>query len=119
MTNEQRTEALIEKYGFIFEVIPKIEITELIENEILNFQPGSSEYVRALCGYLYCIGDISDAQIIERAKYEINMDVGCMVDGEWIDSLKNGGVGSAYLRPREEIIQSFIEYYREFEANDE
>ena len=63
----------------------------LEEQEIEDFQEGSSEYIRLLCGYLYCIGDVTDVPLLEQAKYGINMDVGCMVDGEWIESLKNGG----------------------------
>lgn len=118
MTNEQRTEALIQKYGFDFKKISKEEIRLLIETEITHFQEGSSEYLRLLCGYLYCIGDISDVSLIEKAKYNINMDVGCMIDREWIDSLKNGGIEDEYVRTRDEIIKSFIFYYKDFKAED-
>lgn len=100
MTNEQRAEVLIKKYGFNFAMIPKEEIIELIEKEIYNFQARSSEYIRLLCGYLYCIGDQGDVPLIEKAKYKINFDVDCMIDGEWIDSLKNGGVAEGYTRSR-------------------
>jgi len=117
MTNEQRAEAIIKKYEFIFSEIPKEEIRKLIEKEISNFQEGSSEYIRVLCGYLYCIGDLSDVSLMEKAKYSINMDVGCMIDGEWIDSLK--GIKNEYTRPRAEIIESFIAYYKNFEADDD
>ena len=55
--------------------------------------------------------------LIEKAKYRINMDVGCMIDIEWIDSLK--GVKSEYVRPRNEIIDDFISYYKNFKADDE
>lgn len=116
MTNEQRAEAIIRKYGFNFSEIPKKEIRELIENEISCFQEGSSEYIRLLCGYLYCTGNFSDVALIEKAKYSINMDVGCMIDGEWIDSLK--GIENEYIRSREEIIKSFVTYYKNFEADD-
>ena len=119
MTNEKRTEQIIKKYGFEFDTIPKTEIIELIRNEIDDFQSGSSEYIRVLCGYLYCIGDKSDIPLLEEAKYEINFDVGCMIDGEWIESLKNGGVQDRYVPSREKIIASFIAYYRDFEADDE
>ena len=71
MTNEQRAEALIRKYGFDFASIPKNEIRELIEQEIKDFQEGSSEYIRLLCGYLYCVGDITDVPLLERAKYGV------------------------------------------------
>ena len=119
MTNEQRAEALIRKYGFDFASIPKNEIRELIEQEIKDFQEGSSEYIRLLCGYLYCVGDITDVPLLERAKYGINMDVGCMVDWEWVESLKNGGVETEFVNSRENIIQNFIAYYQDFEADDE
>lgn len=115
MTNEQRAEVIIKKYGFNFSEISKKEIRELIEKEISDFQEGSSEYIRLLCGYLYCIGDFSDIPLIEKAKYSINMDVGCMIDEEWIDSLK--GIENEYIRSREEIIKSFIAYYKDFEAD--
>lgn len=119
MTNEQRAEQLIKKYGFDFEQIPKEEIIELMQKEIEDYQAGSSEYIRVLCGYLYCIGDSSDVQLLKKAKYGINMDVGCMIDGEWIESLENGGVGSDYVNPREKIIADFVAYYTNFEAGDE
>ncbi len=117
MTNEQRAEIAIEKYGFDFNNISKSEIIKLIEEEIKNFQSGSSEYIRLLCGYLYCLGDETDVPLLEKAKYKINMDVGCMIDIEWIDSLK--GINNEYTRPRNEIIDSFVEYYRNFKADDE
>ena len=114
MTNEQRTELIIRKYGFDFELIPKTEIIDLIQKEIQDFQDGSSEYIRLLCGYLYCIGDKSDVPLIEKAKYKINFDVGCMIDSEWIDSLNNGGIEEEYIRSRQEIIEDFMTYYERF-----
>ncbi len=117
MTNEQRAEKVIQKYGFDFNNISKSEIISLIENEIVNYQSGSSEYIRLLCGYLYCLGDETDVALIEKAKYKINMDVGCMIDIEWIESLK--GVKSEYIRPRNEIIGDFVSYYQNFKADDE
>lgn len=119
MTNSKRAEALIKKYGFALGRIPKAEIISLIEQEIADFQNGSSEYIRLLCGYLYCLGDVSDVPLLEKAKYSISMDVGCMIDVEWIDSLKNGGAEDEYVRPRKEIIDSFVEYYQNFEGDDD
>ena len=119
MTNEQRAEKLLQKYGFEFASILKREIRTLIEQEITEFQEGSSEYIRLLCGYLYCVGDVTDVPLLERAKYGINMDVGCMVDGEWIESLKNGGVADEYVNPRAVIMKNFVSYYENFEADDE
>ena len=102
MTNDQRAEQIIKKYGFHFKDIPKQEIINLIQMEIANYQPGSSEYIRLLCGYLYCLGDI-----------------GCMVDGEWIDSLKNGGIETPCTGSRQEIINNFVSYYNDFQPEDE
>lgn len=115
MTNEQRAEQLIQKFGFDFNSIPKTKIIELIKKEIAEFQQGSSEYIRLLCGYLYCIGDKTDVPLLEKAKYGINMDVGCMIDAEWIDSLN--GVQDEFTRPRREIIDSFVSYYKNFKSD--
>lgn len=52
MTNDQRAEQIIKEYGFHFKDIPKQEIINLIQMEIANYQPDSSEYIRLLCGYL-------------------------------------------------------------------
>lgn len=119
MTNEQRAEQIIKKYGFQFNYIPKQEIIDLLQNEIANYQPGSSEYIRLLCGYLYCLGDSSDVPLLEKAKYSINMDVGCMIDGEWIGSLKNGGVETQFTGSRQEITDSFVLYYHNFQSEEE
>ena len=114
MNNEQRAEEIIRKYGFDFNRISKNEIRELIKQEIENYQNGSSEYIRLLCGYLFCVGDITDVPLLEKAKYGINMDVGCMIDGEWIESLKNGGIKAEFVNSREDIIRCFVSYYKNF-----
>lgn len=118
MTNEQRAIKIIQTYGFEFDSIPKQEIIQLLQAEIANYQSGSSEYIRLLCGYLYCLGDLCDVPLLEKAKYTINMDVGCMVDGEWIDSLKNGGIETQSTNPRQVIIDDFVSYYKNFQAED-
>lgn len=117
MTNEQRAEMLIKRLGFDFGTISKSEIKDLLKREIENFHEGSSEYIRLLCGYLFCLGDAEDDELIGKAKYGINMDVGCMIDYEWIESLKNGGVQSEYVRSRDELIEDFVRYYSDFEAD--
>lgn len=119
LSNEQMAEMLIKRLGFDFDTINKNEVKELLESEINNFHEGSSEYIRSLCGYLFCLGDASDAELIEKAKYGINMDVGCMIDYEWIESLKNGGVQSEYVRSRSELIEDFVSYYSNFEADED
>ncbi len=107
LSNEERADNLVKKYGFDFTKISKSEIRDLIEKEIENYQEGSSEYIRALCGYLFCIGDYEDALLIERAKYNINFDVGCMIDWAWIEALK----GNMSEEDRQFHIQAFIKYY--------
>ena len=64
-----------------------------------------------MCGYLFCLGDISDVPLLEKVKYDIDMDVGTMIDGEWIDSLENGGIEDKYTQTRKEIIKGFVDYY--------
>lgn len=106
--NEERAGDIVQKYKFDFDRISKQAIRELIEQEIENYQEGSSEYIRVLCGYLYCIGDSTDIDLIKRAKYGINMDVGSMIDGEWIDSLQSNDADGQ----RKDIIRYFVEYYK-------
>ena len=42
-----------------------------------------------------------------------------MIDGEWVESLKNGGIKTQYTNSRQEIIEGFILYYKDFEPEDE
>lgn len=119
MNNEERAEVLIKKYNFDFSHKYHAEIRQLLENEIRNYQDGSSEYLRFLCGYLFCIGDINDVEIINNAKYSINMDVGFMIDGEWIESLENMGLASKYVRNRQLLIDDFVDYYANFYASED
>ena len=118
MTNEQRAEALIQEVGFDFDTISKAYIAELLQNEIDHYQKGSSEYIRLLCGYLFCRGDRSDIPLMKRAKYGINMDVGCMIDFDWLSSLENDGTEDALTLSRDELIEDFIRYYKGFQASD-
>lgn len=41
-----------------------------------------------------------------------------MVDGEWIESLKNDGIEAEFVNPRQTIVRNFIAYYQGFEADD-
>ena len=41
-----------------------------------------------------------------------------MIDIEWIDSLEGTTDADYTIRPREEIIDEFISYYQDFEADD-
>lgn len=117
MTNEERAKELVSELGFDFETIDKIRIIRLIENELEDYQDGSSEYIRLLCGYLYCLGDESDVSLLEKAKYNINFDVSCMIDGEWIDSLANRKVDYP-VRSREELVRDFIDYYKWYKTDE-
>lgn len=119
LNNEERTEDLINRYDFDFSLKYHLEIRQLLEKEIMSYQEGSSEYLRFLCGYLFCIGDINDIDIIKKAKYSINMDVGCMIDGDWLVSLENGGLESENVYNRQLLIDDFVQYYKNFEASED
>ena len=107
--NEDRAERLINQYGFDLDRIPKMEIRALIETEISEFQQGSAEYIRLLCGYLYCIGDETDIALIKKVKYGINFDVGQMIDDAWIENL-----GDKNSNNRVRLINEFISYYKNY-----
>ena len=109
--NDIRAARLIETYGFEFDKIPGEEIRRLLESELLSPRKGSGEYMRVLCGYLFCIGNPEDAGIIEMTKYSAHMDLGCMVDQAWIDSLEGNNEDNP---AREELIREFVEYYKNF-----
>ena len=112
LTNEERVDALINELGFDFDKIDKSRIRLLIEKELSQYQEGSSEYIRLLCGYLFCLGDRTDIELLKRVKHGINFDVGCMIDQEWIDSLENGGIQDITTRPKESLISDFVRYYK-------
>ncbi|BBM57364.1 hypothetical protein JMUB4039_1343 [Leptotrichia trevisanii] len=118
LTSDERAENFIKRFGFDFDKIDKNQIIFLINEEFERAVEerkrcfyDSSECLRVLCGYLYCLGDISDVPLLEKVKYGIDMDVGTMIDSEWIDSLENGGIEDKYTRTRKEIIENFVDYY--------
>lgn len=113
-SNEERAKALIGELGFELDKIDKSRVIQLIEEELSQYREGSSEYIRLLCGYLYCLGDSSDAELLKKVKSGINFDVGCMIDQEWIDSLENGGIQDTATRSRETLISDFVSYYKDF-----
>ena len=117
LTNEQRAQALIKELGFDFDKIDKKRIIDLIGKELSQYKDGSSEYIRLLCGYLYCLGDRSDIELLKKVKTGINFDVQSMIDQEWIDSLENGGIQTASTRSRESLITDFIRYYSDFDKD--
>ena len=97
----ERAEYFVKKLGFDFDKIDKNNIIYLLNEEFKRAIKeekedsdffDSSECLRVLCGYLYCLGDISDVPLLEKVKYGIDMDVGVAIDSEWIDSLKNEGI---------------------------
>lgn len=111
MNNEQRAEQLWAQYGADFGLISKQQIIDLLSVELADPQPGTGDYIRLLCGYLFCIGDASDAILLEKAKYDLNMDIGCMIDAEWIESLKQDDTQNS---SRQALINSFVEYYQHY-----
>ena len=104
MSDEARAEQLVLKYGFDLQTIDKAEIVALHRDEIKELKEHGSDghtYLRVLCGYLFCMADIEDIPLLESAKYDVGFDAGGMVDGVWIDSLKQGG-------DRRELIETFV-----------
>lgn len=113
MNNEQRAEQLWTQCGADFDRISKQQIIDLLSAELAEPQPGTGDYIRLLCGYLFCLGNASDAALLERAKYDLNMDMGCMIDAEWIESLKQDDIQNP---SRQALINSFVEYYQHYFA---
>lgn len=113
LSNEERAAEIVRRYGFRFRQIPKEEIRELLEQETEHYRHGSSEYIRLLCGYLFCVGDKEDADLIEKVKFGINHDVQCMVDEEWISLLRAEPTLSVKLARRRSR-NEFESYYKQF-----
>ena len=124
---EERAEFFIRKLGFDFDKIDKNNIIYLLNEEFKRAIKeekedsdffDSSECLRVLCGYLYCLGDISDVPLLEKVKYGIDMDVGVAIDSEWIDSLKNEGIAMKLeeydIRSKKEIIKNFLDFYKNY-----
>ena len=123
LSSDERAENFLKRFGFDFDKIDKNEIISLINEEFERAVEerkrcfyDSSECLRVLCGYLYCLGDISDVPLLEKVKYGIDMDVGTMIDGEWIISLKNNGIEMEEydIQSKQEIIEGFVDYYKFF-----
>mgnify|MGYP000938990362 CR=1 FL=1 len=118
LTSDERAENFIKRFGFDFDKIDKNQIISLINEEFERAVEerkrcfyDSSECLRVLCGYLYCLGDISDVPLLEKVKYSFDMDVDIAIDFAWIESLKNGGIKTRYTQTRKEIIKGFVDYY--------
>ena len=111
--NEKRAEKILRRFGFDFRQEYRNEIRKLLIEEINNYQDGSSEYLRVLCGYLFCIGNTSDMELLKKVKYNISFDVGCMIDMEWIENMDSAD--NAIISKRNELISEFMEYYSQGE----
>ena len=125
LTSDERAENFIKRFGFDFDKIDKNQIISLINEEFERAVEerkrcfyDSSECLRVLCGYLFCLGDISDVPLLEKVKYGIDMDVGVAIDSEWIDSLKNEGIAMKLeeydIRSKKEIIKNFVDFYKNY-----
>ena len=125
LSSDERAENFLKRFGFDFDKIDKNEIISLINEEFERAVEerkrcfyDSSECLRVLCGYLYCLGDISDVPLLEKVKYGIDMDVGVAIDSEWIDSLKNEGIAMKLeeydIRSKKEIIKNFLDFYKNY-----
>jgi len=92
----ERAEYFVKKLGLDFSKINKNDIIHLLNEEFKRAIKeekedsdffDSSECLRVLCGYLYCLGDISDVSLLEKVKYSFDMDVDIAIDFAWISSL--------------------------------
>lgn len=95
LSSDERAENFLKRFGFDFDKIDKNEIISLINEEFERAVEerkrcfyDSSECLRVLCGYLFCLGDISDVPLLKKVKYKIDMDMGVAIDGIWIISLE-------------------------------
>ena len=43
------------------------------------------------------------------------MDIGAMIDKEWLTSLENGGIADDETRSRDELIADIVMYYMDYE----
>ena len=106
--SERKVRTLVQTYGFDFSAIDKQDIVRLLNDELQAPQGKNAEYIRALCGYLFCVGGKNDAPLLEKAKYGIDMDVGCMIDAEWIECLAQDSSS------KDEQMGEFVRYYRDY-----
>ena len=111
---EERAEFFIRKLGFDFDKIDKNQIISLINEKFERAVEerkrcfyDSSECLRVLCGYLFCLGDISDVPLLKKVKYKIDMDMGVAIDGIWIIEMKEYDIPS-----KKEIIKYFVDEYK-------
>ena len=109
LSSDERAENFLKRFGFDFDKIDKNEIISLINEE---FERAVEE--RKRCGYLFCLGDISDVPLLEKVKYKIDMDMGVAIDGIWIISLENNGMEmKEYDIPsKKELIKYFVDEYK-------
>ncbi|MCL1792145.1 MAG: hypothetical protein FWG40_12545 [Peptococcaceae bacterium] len=118
INKEGQAKDLLLKYSFDFQNEKhREEIITLLEKEIdwckkPDSQWESSEYLRVLCGYVFCFERGEDAALIKRAKTEINFDVGCIIDEDWITSLSKNDATT--IRTRKSLIQGFTDYYKNY-----
>ena len=119
----ERAEYFVKKLGLDFSKINKNDIIYLLNEEFKRAIKeekedsdffDSSECLRVLCGYLFCLGDISDIPLLEKVKYKIDMDMGVAIDGIWIINLENNGIEmKEYDIPsKKEIIKYFVDEYK-------
>ena len=121
----ERAEYFVKKLGLDFSKINKNDIIYLLNEEFTRAIKeekedsdffDSSECLRVLCGYLYCLGDISDVPLLKKVKYKIDMDMRVAIDGIWIISLENNGIEmKEYDIPsKKELIKDFVDFYKNY-----
>ena len=114
--NEIRAEEVVRKFGLKPAAEARKEIKELLEYEVINYKEGSSEYLRVLCGMLFCIGCVEDSALIWKAKM-LNFDVGCMID---IEFFFGAGIKETldYINTREDL-ERMKQFLSDFAATED
>ena len=111
---EEKAKKFLQQYGFDFKEDYRGEVRAMLTREIDDFNENeSSEFLRVLCGYLFCIGN-TDVGLIKKVKYELSFDVGCMIDVNWTDAEGMKVNSMAKELWYEQLVREYIEHYKNY-----
>lgn len=110
---EEKAEKFLQQYNFDFKEDYRHEIRDLLEKEFDNYdETQSSEFLRVLCGFLFCIGNVDDVALIRKVKYELSFDVENMIDVNWTDGTGMQRNSMAKELWHEQLVEEYIAYYK-------
>ena len=85
--SENKARLFFEEFGFNFKVEDRYIVRNLLEHEINNSSKNDEgEFLKVLCGYLFCIGNPEDVDLIKKVKNDLGRDVGLMINRGWTDA---------------------------------